>query len=206
MSSELISNVVSFSNEKLMIDVTEYNFLWSVFYAFLNFALWMLVPHLEFKYKILSRFMNKNQEKACDFLSFILIHTGALRNLCFNEAINKGLILSYGNLNLPIEVIGAIMAIVGSIIVTLTFYRMGIRGMYFGDHFGFFFKEKISAFPFSHLDNPQYVGTTTFFLGCSLYYHSPAGLALTILTYVLYMILNIFESKKLAVFYPPKKE
>ncbi len=201
----MLSNVVKYSHDALNIDLMETNFLWSIFHAFLNFALWMIVPHLEFKYKIISRF-TKDAGRANDFFSFFLIHTGALRNLAFNEAINKGLKLSYGSFALPLEILGALMAAAGSIIIIFTFFRMGIRGMYFGDYFGFLFKEKITAFPFSHLDNPQYVGTTSFFLGCSIYYHSPCGAILTLLTYALYMLLNVVESKNLEIFYPSNKD
>jgi phosphatidylethanolamine/phosphatidyl-N-methylethanolamine N-methyltransferase len=204
-STQIISSFTTFFAENLYTDVTEKNFLWSVFHALLNFSLWILLPHLEFKYRILSRLTNGDQGKACDFLSFLLIQTGALRNLAFNEAINQGNKIKYGNFDFALETIGVFLIIGGFSIVFLTFYRMGIRGMYFGDHFGFLFKEKITAFPFSHLDNPQYVGTTAFFLGSSIFYHSPAGVVLTVLTYGLYMVLNLVEEKKLAVFYPVKK-
>lgn len=205
MDSQIITESARFCEENLYINIFEKSFLWSVFHAFLNFFLWMLLPHLEFKYKLLSRFTKGDQGRACDFLSFLLIQTGAVRNFAFNEAINAGITVSYGAYNFPLEIIGFVMMVVGAILIVLTFYRMGIRGLYFGDHFGFLFKEKITAFPFSHLDNPQYVGTTAFFLGSALFYHSPAGAFLTLLTYLLYMVLNVVEEKKLKVFYPDSK-
>lgn len=206
MASELVGSVAEMFKEQMFIDITEKNFLWSVFHAFLNFFMWMLVPHFEFRYNILSRFMKGDKARACDFLSFFLIQTGALRNLAFNEAINQGIKISYGKFDLPLEIIGATMIAAGALLIIITFYRMGIRGMYFGDHFGFLFDEKITAFPFSHLDNPQYVGTTTFFVGCALYYHSPAGAFLAGLTYILYSILNVVEGRKLVEFYPPNRK
>jgi methylene-fatty-acyl-phospholipid synthase len=192
----------NFCQNNLYTDISESNFLWAVFYAFLNFALWMLLPHFEFKYNLISKFTNGDKGKANDFLTFLLIQTGALRNLAFNEAMSQSIKINYGEMNLLLEGLGIVLVVAGFILVIITFYRMGMRGMYFGDHFGFFFKEKINAFPFSHLDNPQYIGTTAFFLGCALYYHSAAGAIITALTYVLYMVLNVVESKKLEVFYP----
>jgi phosphatidylethanolamine/phosphatidyl-N-methylethanolamine N-methyltransferase len=206
MSSDILTQTISFSRDTLSIDITQRYLHWSIFHAFLNFAFWILLPHLEFKYKLLSRFTNGDQGKACDFLSFLLIQTGALRNLTFNEAVNENIKISYGYLDIPLEILGFIMMAAGGLLILITFYRMGIRGMYFGDHFGFLFTEKITAFPFNYLDNPQYVGTTTFFLGSSIFYHSPAGVFLTLLTYALYMILNVIESKKLNIFYPPAQK
>jgi methylene-fatty-acyl-phospholipid synthase len=74
--------------------------------------------------------------------------------------------------------------------------------MYFGDHFGFLFKEKIVSFPYNVFENPQYVGTCSFFTGLSLTHMSPVGLFLTIFVCGTYSILNYFESSKLAIFYP----
>lgn len=198
----------SFTNNHLKINIEEPSFISSVCHAFLNFALWMIIPHLEFKYNIISKFTKGNKGIANDFFSFFLIHTGALRNLYFNEAMKSGITVNYGSVlfNYLVEAIGMVLIGIGAIIIILTFYRMGIRGMYFGDHFGFFFSEKITAFPFSHMSNPQYNGTTIFFLGCALFYHSPSGIFLTLLTYVLYMILNVFESQKLEIFYPSTKK
>lgn len=204
--TEFKSRILEFFEQNLYTDISEKDFQWSVFYALLNFFIWMIIPHFEFRCNLISRFLNGNKAKACDFLSFVLIQTGALRNLAFNEAIKHGIVISYGEFGLPIEIIGATMIAAASLLIMITFYRMGIRGMYFGDHFGFLFHEKITEFPFSHLDNPQYVGTTTFLIGCAIYYHSPAGAVLAALTYILYCILNVVEGKKLAEFYPSSKK
>jgi phosphatidylethanolamine/phosphatidyl-N-methylethanolamine N-methyltransferase len=203
-----INNINSFTKSALLTDITESQFLWANFYAFLNFAIWMILPHLEFRYNVLSRFTKGDKQRAHDFLTFVLVQTGALRNLAFNEAMNNNIKMdydSYCGFGFLIEAFGLVLVTVGFLLVIITFYRMGMRGMYFGDHFGFFFSEKITSFPFSHLENPQYVGTTCFFFGSAMYYHSPAGAVLTVVTYVLYKVLNVIESKKLEEFYPSSK-
>ncbi len=188
------------------IDYTETNFLQAVGYSFLCFLLWILLPHLQFKYKLLSKLTVGDEGKACDFLAYFLIYTGTIRNHAINEMINKNKTISYGNLEIPIQILSYSMMVFGLILVVFSFYRLGLRGMYFGDHFGFLFKEKITSFPYNHFPNAQYVGTTWFFVGFSLAFHSLAGIFIALLVYLLYQILNVVESRKLEIFYPPNKQ
>ena len=96
--------------------------------------------------------------------------------------------------------------IFGLVLVAMSFYRLGLRGMYFGDHFGFLFKEKITQFPYNYFPNAQYVGTTATMIGYSLIKHSAFGIFISMFIYGQYQILWIVENKKLKVFYPsPKK-
>ena len=175
-----------FFQETLLTDITESNFQQAVFWMVFNLVCWIVIPQLEYRYNIISRFTNKDKGIANDFFAFSLIQTGALRSLYFENAIKESIKIEYGPYAILVEILSAIMIVSGFIIIMMTFARMGIRGMYFGDYFGFLFKEKITAFPFSHLNDPQYFGTTTLFTGYSLFYHSPAGLVLTVLTYLLY--------------------
>ena len=184
------------------INFYETKFLEAVGYSVLCFLLWILIPHLQFKYKLISKFVGNDEAKACDFLAYILIYTGTVRNHAINEAINKNIHISYGVFEIPIILSSILMMAFGLVLITYSFYRLGLRGMYFGDHFGFLFKEKITKFPYNHFDNPQYVGTSSFFIGYSLFYHSPAGIFITILMNCLYKILNVVEERKLKIFYP----
>jgi phosphatidylethanolamine N-methyltransferase len=184
------------------IDFTESNFQLAILYSFLCFILWILIPHLEFKYKFLSRFTNGDQEKACDFLSYFLIYTGTMRNHAINEMINKNKVIGYGIYEIPLQIIAYSLITFGSTLVVFSFYRLGLRGMYFGDHFGFLLKEKIISFPYNHFPNAQYVGTTWLLIGFSIAYHSPAGMFISLLVNILYQVLNLVESKKLEIFYP----
>jgi len=188
------------------IDFTETNFLQAFAYSILCFLLWIIMPHLQFKYKLLSKFTGGDEAKACDFLAYFLIYTGTIRNHAINEMINKNKKISYGYLEIPIQIVSYMMIAFGLILVVFSFYRLGLRGMYFGDHFGFLFKEKIINFPYNYFPNAQYVGTTWFFIGFSLAFHSIAGVFISILMYILYQILNIVESKKLEIFYPSNNE
>ena len=202
MASALLQSSLQSINDNLFIDLTESQFLSSVFYALLNFSMWMLIPHLEFKYNALSRLFGNNKSIANDFFAFFLVQTGTFRNLAFNAAMTNNLKVGYGGFDFLFEVLGVGLIVFGFILVFFSFYRLGMKGMYFGDHFGFLFTEKITAFPYNRFDNPQYVGTTAFFFGFAMYHHSPVGILLTVVTNCLYAVLNVVEAKKLKVFYP----
>lgn len=188
------------------IDFSEYNFVQSVLYSILCFLGWIIIPHLQYKYKIVSKLIGGDDEKVCDFLAYFLIYTGTIRNQAINEMINKNKMMYYGKLEIPIQIFSYLIMAFGLILLAFSFYRLGLRGMYFGDHFGFLFKEKIISFPYNYFPNAQYVGTTAFFIGFSLAYHSLAGIFMSVLIYLLYQILSILESKKLEIFYPPKNK
>ena len=204
MLMQLIKTFLDISQE--YINFREPKFLETLAYSFLCFALWVILPHLQFKYRLLSRFTGGDEGKACDFLAYFLIYIGTLRNHAFNEAVNNNIHMNYGDWEVPIQILSYLSMIYGLLLVVFSFYRLGMRNMYFGDHFGFLFKERITSFPYNHVENPQYIGTTTFFLGFSLAFHSPAGIFITVVVNMLYNLLNLIEERKLKVFYPDVKE
>lgn len=188
------------------IDFTEPKFVETLLWSIICFAGWVILPHLQFKYKLLSRVIGNDDGKACDFLAYFLIYTGTMRNHAFNEAVNKNILINYGVFEIPMQILCYLAMAFGLTLVAFSFYRLGLRNMYFGDHFGFLFKEKIVSFPYNYFDNPQYVGTTAGFIGFSLAFHSVAGVFLTLVMNLLYQVLNVVEERKLKIFYPDKKE
>ena len=191
---EFLQTYINFSDPK---------FIETLGYSFLCFFMWVFLPHLEFKYKLLSRMTGNDQGKAADFLAYFLIYSGTLRNHIFNEAVGSNFKLpSYGLYEIPVQILCYLSMAFGMTLIAFSFYRLGMRNMYFGDHFGFLFTEKITSFPYNYFDNPQYLGTTFLFLGYSISWHSPAGIFLTLVINVLYRILNVVEERKLKVFYP----
>lgn len=193
---------LSLSKFNEYVNYNEPAFICAVAYSLLCFAGWVILPHLQFRYKLLSRLTGGNEGVAADFLAFFLIYTGTLRNEAIHKAMTDNIHLNYGPFEIPLQIIAYLMIIVGSIFVIMSFYRLGLRGMYFGDHFGFLFKERITQFPYNCVDNAQYVGTTTLFIGLGISHHSPAGIFIAVLIDILYRILWLVEQRKLKVFYP----
>jgi len=186
----------------LSINIFEESFYMSIFYAVLSFVFWMIVPQLEYRFNLFSQCIDNDKTKVHDFFIYFLINNGAYRNLTFYNALKSNITIDYGQYAVFIEIVSLIVAILGFCLISSTYYRLGIRGIYFGDYFNFRFKERITAFPYSHFDNPQYLGTTMLFTGSSIFYHSPAGLLLSILNLLLYKLFAIMEFYELEKFYP----
>lgn len=167
---------------------------------------WLVIPHLEFKYKIISRLLKGQNDRAADFVAYFMIYIGTIRNYYMDEAIKNNIILDLGIFNYPCYLIGGLLFALGSVLVIASFYRLGLRGLYFGDHFGFFFKEKVTAFPYDRFESPQYVGTCMIHVGFGFIYRSPTAFLLAIIYMLKYSILNVFEGRKLKIFYPDNKD
>ena len=157
------------------INYRESQFLIAIAYIFFNLLSWLVIPHMEFKYKTFSKLLKGQTERAADFVAYFMIYIGTIRNYYMDEAIKNNIILDLGIINYPCFVIGGVMATIGTLLVLASFYRLGLRGLYFGDHFGFFFKEKVTVFPYDTFDSPQYVGTIMLHFGFGFCYRSPTG-------------------------------
>ena len=192
----IINSYINFFDSQLWIAIS---------YIFLNLMSWLIIPYLEFKHKIISKILNGQRERAADFVAYFMIYIGTVRNYYMDESIKNNIIIDLGVFNFPLFLIGGIMVIVGSLLVLASFYRLGLRGLYFGDHFGFVFNEKITAFPYDTFDSPQYVGTVMLHFGFGFTYRSPTGFLFSFLYMLCYYILNKVEEQKLKIFYPQLK-
>jgi len=178
-----------------------------IFYSVISVLVWGLLPHLQFRYKLISRFFNNDMDKAADFLAFLLIHIGTFRNYSFTESIFSNKRLDFGDFNIITSLIGLCVLFFGCTLWITSLLKLGLRGSYFGDHFGFLFHEKIESFPFNILENPQYTGSKLFLLGQSILFRSLTGLFLTMTISLLYSFLFfVFEKKNMKKLYPKINE
>lgn len=72
-------------------------------------------------------------------------------------------------------------------------WALGITGTYLGDYFGILMDEIVTGFPFNVSASPMYYGSTMSFLGSALWFGKPAGLALTVLVFLVYKVALAFE-------------
>ena len=186
------------------INIYEKNFLEAVGLTMVSMVSLSILPHLQYKYKLFSKMTNGDMGRAADFLAYFLIHIGTFKNYAFFEAL-------FTNKQLEVDIwyyysifpLGLALMIVGIILVVFSFHRLGLRGMYFGDHFGFLFNKRIDKFPYNYLVNPQYVGSNMIYLGLSIVFRSLTGVVLTLFVILIYRVFWIFiEKKKLREFYP----
>lgn len=184
------------------IDKTDTAFVKTIYLSAINTFALMLIPFLQYKYKLISKFTGDDMGRAADFAAYILIHIGTFRNYSFIESTYNSIPLDLGIFNYIIVMIGAMLLILGSILVAYAFRKLGLRGMYFGDHFGFIMKKRIDSFPYNYCENPQYNGCVMMYLGYSLMCRSLAGLIMTLFIVCCYQILfRFFEKKQLKRIY-----
>lgn len=184
------------------VNFAEKQFREVIFYSILSVLVWGLLPHLQYKYKIISKFFNDDMEIAADFLAFLLIHIGTFRNYAFTESIFNNKRFDFGDFNIITTIFGVSILLFGSLLWITSLLKLGLRGSYFGDHFGFLFKKRIESFPFNVLENPQYTGSKLFLLGQSILFRSLTGLVMTIFISLLYSFLFfVFEKKNMKRIY-----
>ncbi|KAJ3079810.1 hypothetical protein HK102_003497 [Quaeritorhiza haematococci] len=82
---------------------------------------------------------------------------------------------------------------------------LGIKGMYNGDSFGYLLKEPITNGPYRFFDDPQYFGTTCWFLGYAVKHQSRIGYGLTGVMYLTFSIsVMVLEGPHLRRIYADK--
>jgi methylene-fatty-acyl-phospholipid synthase len=184
------------------IEYTDNSFLKTLSLSVLDTFALILIPYLQYKYKLISKFTGDDMSRAADISAFILIHLGTFRNYSFIESTYNSKSFDLGILNYFFIFIGTFSLTLGSILVTLAFRKLGLRGMYFGDHFGFIMKKRIDSFPYNYFENPQYNGCIMMYLGYSFICRSPTGLTLTLSIVLSYQLLfRFFEKKQLKMLY-----
>jgi phosphatidylethanolamine N-methyltransferase len=188
------------------IDLKDKDFQLCIHLTTLNLVLHGLLPTLQYKYKLISKFTGDDLGRAADFLAYLLIHIGTMRNYAFFEAVYSSQPYELGFGNILASVLGVLSILIGSFLVLLCFKKLGLRGMYFGDHFGFA-SNKITSFPYNYLENPQYIGSVLVYFGVAIFFRSVTGVLLTLTIILFYQILfYLFEKKRLREIYNDEKK
>jgi phosphatidylethanolamine N-methyltransferase len=184
------------------IDYENKNFRLVIYLTTVNLILHGILPTLQYKYKLISKFTGDDLGRAADFLAYILIHIGTFRNYAFAEAVYTGKRLELGIFNYVSTLLGFIIFSIGALLVFSCFKKLGLRGMYFGDHFGFRMKKLVTSFPYNYVDNPQYLGNILVYFGVSVIFRSVAGCLLTITSILFYQVLfHLFEKNRIEEIY-----
>ncbi|CBZ36635.1 Phospholipid methyltransferase family protein [Leishmania donovani] len=103
--------------------------------------------------------------------------------------------------------VGAALMATGTTLVVSSFLRLGITGTYLGDYFGILMDERVTAFPFSHFDNPMYLGATLNFLAASIAQNNAVGTLLTGLVGLVYHVsAKYFENPFTEMIYRKRAE
>lgn len=188
------------------INFTETYFLSCLIFNFIATLFLVIVPHLELKWNLLTKLFSKKW-RAADGYAYFLIHLATLRFYNFFECVitQEKIILPTYYLFI-LACIGSLLIVFGSYLLVSGFRLLGLRGMYFGDHFGYVFPEKIHEFPYNKFSDPQYFGINLIYFGISIAYASPSGIILSLILYLCNQITFQVEKRKLNLFYPEHNE
>ena len=194
-----INQVIDWSDPLIWIAVVHITF---------NPMFWNLSARLEYKTKLLSRIFG-SAKNACYVLAFIIFSIGLTRNFVVIIAVTRQLsIESYlGETTVAyMKILGTLCIIIGLVFAISSMFRLGVTGTYLGDYFGMLKDSRVTAFPYSVVDNPMYVGSTTAFLGLAVRMMSPIGFLLTVYIWVVYNVALFFEEPFTAKIYGTRDE
>lgn len=182
-------------------------------------TLWNIVARNEYHRHTIERLVRDKKRGAYVLAAAIFIGSG-LRDWAFHAAMTKNpssvlpLLCSgaFGNVK-PSTVrtvmkgVGAAMLATGTTLVVSSFARLGVTGTYLGDYFGILMTERVTAFPFSHFDNPMYLGATLNFLAASIAENNAVGALLTGWVALVYHVsTKYFENPFTSMIYSKRAE
>ncbi|EFY90508.1 methylene-fatty-acyl-phospholipid synthase [Metarhizium acridum CQMa 102] len=147
---------------------------------------------LEYHNKILTKLFGGNAKAANYGLAVAIFSLGLFRDWLYKVALSEQ--PSHPLLETVYSRAAAYtLFAAGNILVISSTYRLGIRGTFLGDYFGFLLDEMVTGFPFNVTGAPMYWGSTMSFLGTALFFGKPAGLLLTLWVYLVYVVALRFE-------------
>ncbi|XP_037347992.1 phosphatidylethanolamine N-methyltransferase isoform X1 [Talpa occidentalis] len=163
---------------------------------------WNVVARWEHKTRKMSKAFG-SPYLACYALGGAILLLNILRSHCFTEAmLSQPKMKSLDN---PIAYgVGLVLLGMGSVFVLSSFFALGFTGTFLGDYFGILKEARVTTFPFNILDNPMYWGSTANYLGWAIMNASPAGLLLTMVVALIYVIALLYEEPFTAEIYRQK--
>lgn len=158
-------------------------------------TIWNIIAQNEYRKHTLERILG-SKYRGCYALAAWIFFSSLYRDYLFQIAVDK----NAGHAIIPSSVknseflIGVMkkagVAVMGAgmTLVCSAYYRLGVTGTYLGDYFGILMKERVTAFPFSHFNDPMYLGSTMSFLAIAMMQNSSVGVALSAWVHLVYWV------------------
>ncbi|XP_046532413.1 phosphatidylethanolamine N-methyltransferase isoform X4 [Equus quagga] len=184
------------------VDISDPRFVAAVLAITFNPLFWNVVARWEQKTRKLSRAF-RSPYLACYSLGCAILLLNFLRSHCFTQAmLSQPKMESLDN---PVAYcVGLALLGVGTVFVLSSFFALGFTGTFLGDYFGILKEARVTTFPFNLLDNPMYWGSTANYLGWAIMHASPAGLLLTMVVALIYVVAVLYEEPFTAEIYRQK--
>ncbi|XP_037019143.2 phosphatidylethanolamine N-methyltransferase isoform X4 [Artibeus jamaicensis] len=184
------------------VDPSDPCFVAAIFTVIFNPLFWNVVARWEQRTRKLSQAMG-SPYLACYMLGGVILLLNVLRSHCFTQAMLSQPRMD--SLDSPVaHLTGLLLLGVGSVLVLSSFFALGFTGTFLGDYFGILKESRVTTFPFSVLDNPMYWGSTANYLGWAMVHASPAGLLLTAVVALTYVVAILYEGPFTAEIYRQK--
>ncbi|KAL7722748.1 Phosphatidylethanolamine N-methyltransferase [Entamoeba marina] len=167
----------------------------SAFFIFTAPALWNTLGHLEYNSRKISNFFG-SKRNGFIFVMIAIIVLQILRNVTYymsciySQPMFPAIDEMLNNYDGIINIIAIPIQIIGWVLSLSSFYRLGFKGTYEGDCFGYLFDEMITSFPFGTVPHPMYFGGALLFISSALYYHSSTALVLSLWSIFNYVIFS----------------
>ncbi|XP_048221562.1 phosphatidylethanolamine N-methyltransferase isoform X2 [Perognathus longimembris pacificus] len=184
------------------VDPSDPSFVAAVLTVAFNPLFWNVVARWEQKTRKLSKSFG-SPYLACYSLGCVILLLNFLRSYCFTQAMLKQSKME-GLDNPTAYCLGLVLLGAGVLLVLSSFFALGFTGTFLGDYFGILKEARVTTFPFNVLDNPMYWGSTINYLGWAIMHASPAGLLLTVLVAVVYVVAILYEEPFTAEIYRQK--
>ncbi|KAI7856803.1 phospholipid methyltransferase-domain-containing protein [Circinella umbellata] len=187
------------------IDFSQPTFYYILAHIFFNPLFWNTVARAEYRSHILTKLAGGNAYYGCYALAVTIFSIGITRDALYALALGNQ--PTFAPLETPlVQGIAVVLYAVGATLVLTSMYALGVTGTYLGDYFGILMDARVTGFPFNVCENPMYVGSTLNFLATALWHASPAGLLLTLIVYVVYLVALEFEGPFTTMIYAKKNE
>lgn len=190
------------------VDLTASKVQQAVVAVLFPFVSWVVISRLEYRRKTISTLVCRGNRPAGFYLFVVyIISFSALREHYFSAAIDEERPLwTSGDTTLDgyVQTMGNLILVLGTIIGLTGFYHVNIN-TYYPEYFGFPQTKLVTAFPYSIMSHPMYIGTVLMHYGYAMRVLSPTALYLaTVTAFGYWTVANIFEDPFMAVFYDKK--
>ena len=166
-------------------------------------AVWNLLAHYEYFTGKITKLCGNSRLWGYRVTMYIIITMQLIRNWAFYQALEHsqpmvpeldGFLARYPNF---MFILSWVIFIIGWFFSLTSFWRLGFKGTYEADAFGFLFDEMITKFPFGTIPHPMYTGGALAFLGSALHYYSSTGIILTLWSVVIYFVFSYLVEQPL---------